>query len=149
MTTTDEELDIYTLLNDGWNTDNCSKPKLYYKDDIASHDYRTMGLKVYQTSAPDQIIHGLGATSKEVEYNLTIDLRGPLRDSVDDGEGGYSAYGILAARDEVIRILDSKRTNPTTNYDILDHDGGSKRSGYQNFYHYTIEVRLTKYRKSY
>ena len=137
MTTTDEELDLYTLLDDGWNTDNCTKPTLYYKDDIVSHDYRTMGLKVYQTSAPKQIIRGLGATSKDVEYNLTVDLRGPDRTN------------ILKARDEVIRILDSKRTNPTSNYHILDHDGGSKRSGYQNFYHYTIEVRLTKFRKSY
>jgi len=137
MTTTDEELDLYTLLDDNWNTDNCTKPTLYYKDDVASHDYRTMAIKVYQTSAPKQIIRGLGATSKDVEYNLTIDIRGPSRDN------------ILKARDEAVRILDSKRTNPTSNYHILDHDGGSKRSGYQSFYHYTIEVRLTKFRKSY
>ena len=133
---TDEELTIYTILNDNWNAENIAKPSLNYKDDEAVRDVRaTPYIKVYfvsQTSDP----HGIGATSKDTEARVTIDIRSSKRATM------------LSLRDEVIRILDSKRTNPATGYNILLHDGGMKQAGYVNFYHYTIDCFLKQIRKS-
>lgn len=133
---TDEESTIYGLLNTNWNEENIAKPTLAYKDDVSTYDVRVKPLvKIYfvgQSSDP----HGLGSTSKDTEARLTIDIRSAKRDTM------------LALRDEIIRILDLKRTSPATGYNTLLHDGGLKQAGYTNFYHYTIDCFLKQIRKA-
>lgn len=137
MVATDLEKTLNDILHDNWLTANTDEPTFYYDDSIKNHDYRAQkcAVKVYFVDQI-KIPRGLAFTSHETETRLTIDLRGSHRTHV------------LEARDEIIRVLELKRIAPSTGYDLMTHDGGMKHSGYANFYHYTIDVKLIQHAKT-
>jgi hypothetical protein len=133
--TTDVEKAVCDLLTTYWNTGNVAKPvPIFYKDDQANYSASAFAIKVYLVDAPEATPHGLGWTSKEQEWRVSIDIKGPDRDRM------------LKTVDEVIRVLDSKRVGSGTDYDLLNHDGGMKVSGFAGFYHFVVDVKLKKLR---
>jgi hypothetical protein len=132
--TTDVEKTVRDLLDTNWNIGNVAKPLIVYKDDQATLPSNGFLAKVYLVDTQEAEPHGLGWTSKDVAWRVTVDLKGPDRDRM------------LKTVDEVIRILDAKRIGIGTDYDLMTHDQGRKVTGYANFYHFVIDCKLRRLR---
>ena len=135
MATIDDAKIVRDLLNTDWNAGNVAKPVFYYDDTIKEHDYRKDAVKVYQRSLT-RIPKGLGYTHQEIRTGISVDIRCSNRDRM------------LLLRDEVNRVLNSKRINPDTNYHNIFFDNERQVSGYANFWHYVIDITLKNFAKA-
>jgi hypothetical protein len=134
MTSTDEELVLFDILNDNWNK-NVVKPVIIYEDLQKTVDNRFGAIRIYYVSSTQITPHGLGYTSKEVTHRLTLDVRASKRTQAQ------------AIRDEIIRILDLKRVSPTSSYDFLTYSEGIKINNFVNNYRWTFDVFLKQLRR--
>lgn len=91
-------------------------------------------IRVYPIASP-AAPRGLGYTHREVRHRLTIDIR------------SRDLLMAEAAREEVLRILGAHRVAPWSGYDLLQYDDGSYRGGGPGLAVWTIEVKITQYRK--
>ncbi len=92
-------------------------------------------IRVYQVASP-AVPRGLGYTHRQVQHRLTVDIRSRKQANAD------------AAKDEVLRILGSKRIQPWSSYDYLEYDDGSDRGGGTGLAVWTVEVTVHQLRKS-
>ena len=130
---TDEELLIYNVLNDNWNTSNSALPMFYYDDSIKLHDFRNYSaIKIYMIS-DIETPKALGYTSYQHEIYVAIDIRSTTRAKM------------MTDRDEIKRIIRANRKT-LTGYDIFKKTNERKQASYINYFQYIIEVSALKYR---
>ena len=130
---TDEELTIYNVLNNNWNTTNSALPMFYYDDSIKLHDFRNYSaIKIYTISIIEKPVN-LGYTSYSNEVFVAIDIRSNTRAKM------------MTDRDEVKRIIRANRKS-LSGYDIFKKTAERKHASYINYFQYVIEISALKYR---
>lgn len=127
---TDEEALINTLLTSTWIAGNVAMPRLIYLDDVKTAT--PPFIKIYYTHSDPIKPRGIGYPGKSEIFHLTLDVRSTSREN------------LLKIRDEIIRVLDAKRIQPSSSIDYITYDSGSKINSYVGFFRWNIKVNLVQ-----
>lgn len=140
MTTdiTDAITTLKGLIDDNWNTGNCTKPTIR-----AMKDPSYGKLHNYTQEGDGVLIYEMKTTEKPISLGYAnVDVLTPL--GVDVGTANTRAQ-FLKLLNEVRRILHTSRKAPGSNWDTLTLDGWNDLSDkYQRFWRGVFDVRLER-----
>lgn len=126
----DVERQLLNAIIANWDEDL----KVQFITEERSHDYRVPGIKVYLVDTMSTASQ-LGYGAVDLVSRLTVDVRAADRET---------AFDVLDELESVLRLI---RKSTVGDYNRIDIEDTRKQSGYSDFYHFTIDVKMYAYAK--
>ena len=131
--------DIVTMIDGTWNTSNTAKPGILGADrDYLMADVSNNRALLVSELNNNPIKLGPFANFKRKEAGMRVELRAKTSDDMK------------TLRDELVRVLETKRTLPITGWSIMKLESDENTDWkFTNLFSRTLNIKLIKYAEAY